>query len=132
MAAARETRSALLDEQRARLRSENRARLERTARRELLEERQMVPASATQQPTLTPVHEPAPEPAPEPEPDSSPYNNQVRQLLERPEAEEVAAAMCLEFGESPLAPPSPAGTDAERSVTMARSSSGGWQRVSVA
>ena len=60
------------------------------------------------------------------------YNNQVRQLLERPEAEEVAAAMCLEFGESPLAPPSPAGTDAERSVTMARSSSGGWQRVSVA
>ena len=122
MVAARETRSALLDEQRARLRSENRARLERTARRELLEERQMVPASATQQPTLTPVHEPAPEPAPEPEPDSNPYNNQVRQLLERPEAEQVAAAMCLEFGESSLAPRSRART--ERSRTMSRASPG--------
>ena len=89
MVAARETRSALLDEQRARLRSENRARLERTARRELLEERQM-----------------------------------VRQLLERPEAEQVAAAMCLEFGESSLAPRSAARTDAERSPTISRASPG--------
>ena len=46
-------------------------------------------------------------------------DGQVRQLLERPEAEE-AAAMRLEFGESPLAPPS-----AARSLGLARSSSGG-------
>ena len=54
VAAARDTRSALLDEQRARLRSENRARLERTARRELLEERQMVPSCLLQHPNSRP------------------------------------------------------------------------------
>ena len=51
---------------------------------------------------------------------------QVRQLLERPQAEESAAAMRLEFGESPLAPPSTlARPDAERSVSTARGSTGG-------
>ena len=79
----------------------------------------MVPASTT----VVPLSLPQPQRPPKPIPD--PNNNQVRQLLERPEAEEVAAAMCLEFGDSPLAPPSPVRPDGERSVSIARGSSDG-------
>ena len=83
----------------------------------------MVPASTTGVPLSLPQpHNGRPEPIPDPN------NNQVRQLLERPEAEEVAAAMCLEFGESPLAPPSPVRPDRERSVSIARGSSDGRPR----